>query len=485
MASIFKQKYTKKDSNGNTIQKHTNCWYIEYTDSQGIRQRVKGFKDKTATRQLADKLERKTELEQVGIVDVYAEYRNRPLREHLSDFEQTLFAKGNTAKHVKHTINSIKRVIEDCKFMLWSDIVSSTVQRYLAEQRKGGKNISARTFNFNLKAFKQFCKWMVIDHRASESPVEHIQGLNNQIDKRHIRRAFEPDEMRRLLEATRIANKRFGMSGLQRAMLYRLAVETGLRASELKSLTVSSFNLNNCNVTIQAAYSKNRHQDVLPLRPDTAAELKVFLTDRVPKVQVFKVPDKTAKMLRADLAEAGIEYVDDSGRYADFHSLRHTTGSWLAATGVHPKVAQVIMRHSDINLTMSRYTHTLLGQETEAVKRLPDLSFPSQNNQKAIATGTEDRLMNSDIFVTERLTGKLTGNSDFSCNRLSLNDIDKSERIARNREDDGIYKSLQLDTLDTRKDLLSTPDIGSNSNGRCRNRTCDPLIKNQLLYQLS
>jgi len=96
-------------------------------------------------------------------------------------------------------------------------------------------------------------------------------------------------------------------------------------------------------------------------------------------------------MLQADLADAGIPYVDDSGRYADFHSLRHTTGSLLAASGVHPKVAQSIMRHADINLTMSRYTHIFRGQESEAVKSLPDLALPSKEQQKAIATGTDGK----------------------------------------------------------------------------------------------
>ena len=45
-----------------------------------------------------------------------------------------------------------------------------------------------------------------------------------------------------------------------------------------------------------------------------------------------------------------------------FHALRHTTGSWLAANGVRPKVIQEIMRHGDINLTMTRYGHTLRGR---------------------------------------------------------------------------------------------------------------------------
>jgi len=78
-------------------------------------------------------------------------------------------------------------------------------------------------------------------------------------------------------------------------------------------------------------------------------------------------------MLQADLAEAGIDYKDDMGRVFDFHGLTHETGTLLAASGIHPKVAQSIMRHSDINLTMSLYTHTLRGWESEATAKLPDL----------------------------------------------------------------------------------------------------------------
>jgi hypothetical protein len=45
------------------------------------------------------------------------------------------------------------------------------------------------------------------------------------------------------------------------------------------------------------------------------------------------------------------------------------------------------MRHSDINLTMSRYTHIFRGQESEAVAKLPNLGVP----RKAIATGTDGK----------------------------------------------------------------------------------------------
>jgi len=144
------------------------------------------------------------------------------------------------------------------------------------------------------------------------------------------------------------------------------------------------------------------------LRKDTVAELQSFVADKLPSVQVFKVPVKTADMLKADLEAAKIPYVDDAGRYADFHALRHSTGSLLVASGAHPKIVQSIMRHSDINLTMSRYTHIFRGQESKAVADLPDLSLPSKEKQKAVATGTDNKPIGAVQHSVKELTPKLT-----------------------------------------------------------------------------
>ena len=61
-----------------------------------------------------------------------------------------------------------------------------------------------------------------------------------------------------------------------------------------------------------------------------------------------------AKIMRLDLKAAGIDYVDESGKVADFHSLRHTFITSLANAGIHPSVAQALARHSTITLTMDR-----------------------------------------------------------------------------------------------------------------------------------
>jgi hypothetical protein len=70
-----------------------------------------------------------------------------------------------------------------------------------------------------------------------------------------------------------------------------------------------------------------------------------------------------------------------------FNRLPTPLGSLHAAAGAHPKVAQAVMRHSDINLTLSCYSHVYAGQEADAVAALPDPTAPARKSAKA--TGTD------------------------------------------------------------------------------------------------
>ncbi|MCE3036087.1 tyrosine-type recombinase/integrase [Streptomyces sp. CMSTAAHL-2] len=52
---------------------------------------------------------------------------------------------------------------------------------------------------------------------------------------------------------------------------------------------------------------------------------------------------------------------------------RHTCGTLLAFLKVHPKVAQAILRHSQIRMTLDVYTHVVGDDEREAVALLAEL----------------------------------------------------------------------------------------------------------------
>jgi integrase len=196
------------------------------------------------------------------------------------------------------------------------------------------------------------------------------------------------------------------MPGPERALLYLLAMETGLRWSELASLTRSSFDLDGDppTVTVQAAYSKHRREDILPLRPTTAASIRRVFGEHAVELKTPLFPHMPknrmgSKMIRVDLTAASergkpmgkpaIPYVDPSGAVADFHALRHSFISALAQGGVHPKTAQDLARHSDINLTLSRYTHTLLEDRSDALGTLPDMSLKQPSRADLQATGTD------------------------------------------------------------------------------------------------
>src|SRR6202041_4196176 len=110
----------------------------------------------------------------------------------------------------------------------------------------------------------------------------------------------------------------------------------------------------------------------------------------MPMANVFNMPadyKKVIDMLRADLADAGIAYIDDAGRFADFHAIRHTFISNLAHGGVHPKTAQRLARHSTITLMMNPYTHLHADGMISALSVLPDLS---PQREIATMTGTHD-----------------------------------------------------------------------------------------------
>jgi len=107
-----------------------------------------------------------------------------------------------------------------------------------------------------------------------------------------------------------------------------------------------------------------------PLRTTTGSSWAVLLADA------------TARVLRAFLKAE-----DDAGRRVDFHSLRVTFVTLLAAAGVPVKTIQTLARHSAPVLTMTTYARTLHGSESEAVARLPDFTRPTRT--AARATGTD------------------------------------------------------------------------------------------------
>ena len=397
MASIYKKPIVRVDpKTGEKKTTKSKKWWGRYRASNGKERRVPLAADKTAAQAMLNDLVRKAEREAAGLIDPTDDHAKRPLKQHIADYRRHLTAKGNTTSHIKLTISYIEKVVAGCKFRSIRDLSPSRVTSWLADLRSEGRGL--RTSNAYLAAIKGFSRWLVRDGRLTEDRLAHVAALNTKVDLRHERRTLKPAEISKLIAAAKTGKKFRSLTGPDRAMLYHLAVTTGLRASELASLTPRSFDLGGDppTVAVEAGYSKHRRRDVL-LRADVADAMNEYLSSRQlrddERLWMGSWSRKgSAIMIRKDLAAANIAYEDDAGRVFDFHALRHQFISSLAQAGVHPKEAQSLARHSTISLTMDRYTHLNLVDLTGALDRLPAIAVEESESepQALAATGTDD-----------------------------------------------------------------------------------------------
>ncbi|MBN1360444.1 MAG: site-specific integrase [Sedimentisphaerales bacterium] len=423
------QKEARLTKAGDRILAETRHWHIAFEDHVGVRRALKGFTDQAATRRLADNVQRlvnckmgsvpldedlhraieqlpgtmQQQFQQWHLLEPEQSMLGKPLHELVSMFEQTLNARERNPKYIYETITMASEVFEACGFRFWRDIKDQQVEGYVKDLREGcisdkrGKlrNISHRRSNAYLKACQSFCNWVVRDRKWTRvSPLQDIPKLNVKEDPRHTRRAITVTDLKRLLQKTAVGPERYGMTGHERYLLYRLAVETGLRRGEIARLRRADFDFDSRTVTLRPAKaSKNKCRREQSLSAGLCEELREFLGSGPPDVKAFggwytTLTDKTAVMLREDLVAAGIPYKDDHGDFFDFHALRVECASLLIENGVDPKQAQEHLRHSSVGLTMDVYAKVVGGkQKARVVASLPDLSLPQR--EMAVAAGTD------------------------------------------------------------------------------------------------
>ncbi len=172
-----------------------------------------------------------------------------------------------------------------------------------------------------------------------------------------------------------------------------------------------------------------------------------------------------AKMLRADLAAARDEWLDEApnaeeraererstylaavdelGRVVDFHGLRHSFITALARSGVHPKVMQTLARHSDPKLTLGRYSHTELDEQHDAIGMLPSLSSPSPHEQ--LATGTMGAMSSNSVLAS--CLALLDSDSNNLVHRGAVDDA-SAVMLATNEKSREIADILAISRLDS------------------------------------
>ena len=379
-----------------SLRKRGKVWYYTFIGPNGRKAERRGCSDKRATEELARAAESEAAKIRAGLLDPreqgYLAHSARPLEDHFTEYHAHFVAKGTTPKHADLASNRARRVASEAGASRLPQLTPGSVQEALKGLRDEG--LSLQTVNHHRTAIRAFSKWCWKDGRTRTDVLAGVTGFNAKEDRRHDRRTLGLEQLRRLIEVTHAGPPWRKMTGPARALCYRLAVGTGLRYSEIKSITPESFDwsVNPATVTVSAAYTKNGEPATLPLPVDLRDDLRNHVASVAPREPIFPLaPDCGAKMLRPDLERAGIPYRDAGGLVFDFHALRCQCATLADRAGVTPRVVQKLMRHSTLELT-GRYTRPRAVDLNRATESLPSLK-PDSNDSNAstlAATGTED-----------------------------------------------------------------------------------------------
>lgn len=516
MASIFKPSYTKPippdaeiihrdgqrfarfedrtgtrrrvplTKDGRKLRYQQRKWWIQYTDANGRVCRVAGFADKIATEQRAAQLERAVARCKAGIIDthdeLHAQHLQQPLDAHVEAYRLHLQVMEVSAWHLRETLRRLNAILSGCNAHFLNDITATHVERWLKLLTDRGT--AARTRNTYLSSLKAFLNWCVTSGRLAQNPLQTVRNANEQADIRRRRRALTEDELQRLMKAARKRplieamtirrgkNKgkllakirpetraRLERLGHERALIYKILVLTGLRRGELASITWGQLELDHAvpAIHLYAGDAKNRRSEIIPLRRDLANDLrswKSLQSDLHPSDKLFTVPMRLVSILNLDLKAAGIPKVDARGFTFDVHAFRHTTATHLSKSGIAPRVAQSVMRHSDIKLTMQTYTDPRLLNVAEALDALPDL--PLENAEE---TDAEARATGTDNSVGSQHAHQHAQETDFDGQNMS---VTGTPRTHPNPQENKCVDDAS-GSAGTRKDLLSPSDNRSSS----------------------
>ena len=383
-------------------------FYVDVYDHKSKRHRLAGFTDQRATAAMGRTIETLVDRQTTGLeiggqlLDDVLKLPDRIVRhlrawglvvpsggrdgpqltDLLSAYVETQRDRELSPRHISDSAHAIRLVLDA---MPGGVLSAEPLQHYLAERRRNEEHFGATTSNHYLKHAKAFANWLCREGQLDRNPIAYLRPLNAATDVRLVRRALDNDELTRLLDITGREPTRWGMAGVERRLLYWLVVETGLRSSEVRSLTPGSLDLkaHPSTLTVQAAHSKRRRLDVLPLRRELAEALAGHCRLAVGG-PLFNMPVRAnvAAMLRDDLEAAKIPYRDAAGAVLDFHALRHTFITNLVRAGVHPRIVQQLARHSTMELTMNVYTHLEIRDAAAALEQLPRVGVKATKKRR-------------------------------------------------------------------------------------------------------
>jgi len=279
-------------------------------------------------------------------------------------------------------------------------LTAQHLQAFYAKKRKGGLSSTtvASFHNVLHKALDYAVKWNLIPRNLCElvSPPRR---------ERFEMQSLTVEQARKLLETAR---------GHYLEALFHLALATGMRRGELMALKWQDIDF--VTNTLQVRRTLSRIPTKLAVEKGKGfeeAEPKTKMSRRSVVIAPFAMEALKQHRIRQleTKSKAGAAWKEHDYVFCTsvgthlhpdrdvlsqlklllkkselpnirFHDLRRSAATLLLSLGVHPKVVQEILGHSQISMTMDIYSHVLPNMQQEAIMKLNSIiSHPKEGRE--------------------------------------------------------------------------------------------------------
>ena len=182
-------------------------------------------------------------------------------------------------------------------------------------------------------------------------------------------------------------------------LLFRFALELGLRRGELLALRIEDIDLDKRVLRVTGSMSRARGRKLIRMAPKTKSSRRTLplspqLSDAIHAHLAALETYKANRIAMGDWEDHGLMFPSERGTPLEptslfrhfkravkaanlpvtlrFHDLRHSCASLLLAAGVHMRVIMEILGHSEIGTTMNTYAHLLPEVEASALYALSE-----------------------------------------------------------------------------------------------------------------
>jgi site-specific recombinase XerD len=252
----------------------------------------------------------------------------------------------------------------------FADLDASLIGAFL-EHLEAIRSNSVRTRNARLAAIHSFFHFAAFVHPEHAALIQRVLA----IPLKRFDRALVTFLDRAELEALLAMPDRTTTVGRRDHTLVLLAVQTGLRLSELTGLRIQDVHLG--TGAHLRCYGKGRKERCTPLTRQSIDVLRVWLRERNGQPSDLLFPSRLGGRLSSDAVQRLVrKYAETARRRQPSlatkavtpHVLRHTNAMQLLTSGVDPSVIALWLGHETVQTTQI-YLHADLSMKERALAR--------------------------------------------------------------------------------------------------------------------